>query len=440
MPYRMRQCSRIALLFLALADARSRLGAEGAAAAPPVPDFSALERGFADPPASARTRCFWWWLNGNVTKAAITRDLEELKAKGFGGALIFDAGGAYEQARFPIPAGPMFGTPSWLELFDHAMKEADRLGLELSLNIQSGCNLGGPDVKPDEAAKQLTWSRTTVTGPVADDLTLPLPTARDGYFRDIAVLAYPLDNRSGPRQSLRASSFQPDFPPDLVADASAQTFWVSAGRARGEGPTTDRPEWLEVSFRRARQVVGTRVVGRPGYGPKACALEASRDGRTYETLARFTLNNGEAAEVQFEPFEAGIFRLTCLEAFDPAHADAPRNVQVAEWALLEPNGGGRNETLPRPIRDLGAKALFREVGPSAPDCRSLLFDVDGIPGEPAVHRSLVQNLTNRVDASGKLRGGMPEGRWQIVRFGYTVCCCSASRRQRPLGRTGLSTI
>ena len=53
-----------------------------------------LSRGFADPPPSARTRAFWWWLNGNVTKAAITRDLEEMKAKGFGGVLLFDADGS----------------------------------------------------------------------------------------------------------------------------------------------------------------------------------------------------------------------------------------------------------------------------------------------------------------------------------------------------------
>src|ERR1035441_3672479 len=49
---------------------------------------SDLEKGFADPPNSARLRAYWWWLNGNVTKGAITRDLEEMKAKGFGGALI----------------------------------------------------------------------------------------------------------------------------------------------------------------------------------------------------------------------------------------------------------------------------------------------------------------------------------------------------------------
>ena len=53
-----------------------------------------LEAGFASPPPEARLRAYWWWLNGNVTKVSITHDLEEMKAKGFGGALLCDAGGA----------------------------------------------------------------------------------------------------------------------------------------------------------------------------------------------------------------------------------------------------------------------------------------------------------------------------------------------------------
>ena len=40
-----------------------------------------LARGFLVPPVQARLSCFWWWLNGNVTKEAISRDLEEMKAK-----------------------------------------------------------------------------------------------------------------------------------------------------------------------------------------------------------------------------------------------------------------------------------------------------------------------------------------------------------------------
>src|SRR5512143_1278859 len=94
-----------------------------------------LEAGWSDPPNSARLRAYWWWLNGNVTKAAITRDLEEMKAKGFGGALICDGGGSEQDGNDRVPHGPTFFTPEWRELYKHALHEADRLGLEMSLNI-----------------------------------------------------------------------------------------------------------------------------------------------------------------------------------------------------------------------------------------------------------------------------------------------------------------
>ena len=64
-----------------------------------------LEAGFRDPPHSAGIRAFWWWLNGNVTKEAITRDLEEMKAKGFNGALIFDADGSSQRGNARSPPG-----------------------------------------------------------------------------------------------------------------------------------------------------------------------------------------------------------------------------------------------------------------------------------------------------------------------------------------------
>ena len=37
---------------------------------------SALDAGWQNPPNEARLRAYWWWLNGNVTRASITRDLE----------------------------------------------------------------------------------------------------------------------------------------------------------------------------------------------------------------------------------------------------------------------------------------------------------------------------------------------------------------------------
>ena len=80
-------------------------------AAPAATQTPSLEAGFAAPPPAARLRAFWWWLNGNVTKASITRDLVGMREKGFGGAVLFDAGGAkqaYMGSNDQVPAGPVF--------------------------------------------------------------------------------------------------------------------------------------------------------------------------------------------------------------------------------------------------------------------------------------------------------------------------------------------
>ncbi|OHB75142.1 MAG: hypothetical protein A2Z25_21710 [Planctomycetes bacterium RBG_16_55_9] len=159
-----------------------------------------LEEGFTRPPQSAGIRCFWWWLNSNVTQEAITRDLEGMKAKGFSGAMIFDAGGAEQRSNKQVPAGPTFATPQWRELFKHAVREADRLGLELSLGIQSGWNLGGPNVTPQMAAKMLTWSETKIEGPASIEQKLPVPQNRADFYEDIAVLAFPLKRAPGGQQ------------------------------------------------------------------------------------------------------------------------------------------------------------------------------------------------------------------------------------------------
>jgi alpha-L-rhamnosidase len=154
--------------------------------------IAVLRDGFRSPPSQARLRCYWWWLNGNTDKATITHDLEEMKAKGFGGALLVDAGGAGQNGNQSVPAGPKFGSPEWIALYVHALKEADRLGIEITLNIMSGWNLGGPTVKPEDASKLLTFTRISVDGGKPQDIAIPQPPSKNGFYRDIAVLAYPL--------------------------------------------------------------------------------------------------------------------------------------------------------------------------------------------------------------------------------------------------------
>jgi len=156
----------------------------------PASTAQTLDAGWQQPPPEARTRAYWWWLNGNVTSNAITRDLEEMQAKGWGGALLADAGGAEQNGNDRVPAGPVFGSPAWRALFRHTLAEAARLGLELSLNAQSGWNIGGPMVKAEDAVKKLTWAQTNVTGGAQVSLAFPRPPANDNFYRDAHVLAW----------------------------------------------------------------------------------------------------------------------------------------------------------------------------------------------------------------------------------------------------------
>jgi hypothetical protein len=149
-----------------------------------------LEKGFANPPMESRIYAYWWWLNGNVTPQSITRDLEEMKKMGWGGAAIFDADGASQWGNRTVPPGPTFGSDRWRSLFLHTLREADRLGLELSLNIQSGWNVGGPGVQPETAAKIVVWSQTQIAGGNKIDQSLPVPKHDKRYYRDIAVVGY----------------------------------------------------------------------------------------------------------------------------------------------------------------------------------------------------------------------------------------------------------
>ena len=156
-------------------------------------DLSDLAVNFRNPSSQYGPSCWWWWLNGNVTPEAISSDLEAMAEKGFSGAVIVDAGGASQRGNKDVPAGPVFGSPQWRSLFVHALDEACRLGLEMGFNIQSGWNLGGPCITAEHAAKRLTFSEVHVSGS-AGKIVLPEPPKSYDYYRDIAVLAFPVDS------------------------------------------------------------------------------------------------------------------------------------------------------------------------------------------------------------------------------------------------------
>ncbi len=174
-----------------------------------------LRRNFLSPPNSAKPWCYWWWLKGMASPAGITRDFEEMKKQGIAGALLFDAGEGGPE----VPQGAAFMSRPWRELFKHALHEADRCGIVLSVNLCSGWNAGGPWVTPEHAAKKLAASTTVVQGAGRATVVLPKPETVQGFYRDIVVLASPLAEAL-PGCKLVASSQYQGYAPALAEDGS----------------------------------------------------------------------------------------------------------------------------------------------------------------------------------------------------------------------------
>ena len=162
-----------------------------------------LERGFIAPPDSNKPWVYWYWCDGNITREGITADLEAMKRVSIGGALIFDA-------KVGNPPGPVrFMTPEWRGMIKYAIAEANRLGLKISINNDAGWEgSGGPWITPEISSQKVVWSETVVRGPGPFNGVLPQPPTKEGYYRDIAMLAFPTPRGDEEGKGYRLKAFE----------------------------------------------------------------------------------------------------------------------------------------------------------------------------------------------------------------------------------------
>ena len=153
---------------------------------PAIGAADTLENTFLTPPHDARPHTWYHMMNGNVTKAGITRDFEAIADLGLGGVQMFDAGCA-------IPAGDLsFNSPEWFDMLHHAAKEARRLGLEICLpNCSGWSSSGGPWNPPSNGMKRVVFMEVSGCGPKHFRASIPRETNDHGFYQDIAVLAFP---------------------------------------------------------------------------------------------------------------------------------------------------------------------------------------------------------------------------------------------------------
>jgi alpha-L-rhamnosidase/Concanavalin A-like lectin/glucanases superfamily len=341
-----------------------------------------LAAGFVSPPADARPRTFWLWMNGNVTREGITLDLEAMHRVGVGGVMIFD-GSDY------LPAGPAgYLDPHWRSLMTHAIQEGNRLGIDIGMHNSPGwSSSGGPWVKPEMSMQQLSWTETAVTGGGRVERDLVRPHANEGFYRDAFVIAFPsLPAETVPyEQALaRVSAGGVELPKTALSDGLFDTTVKLA---------PDAPLLFE--FAEPVELQGLTVLpALKGRFPRL-QIEASADGTVFAPLCTVS-----------SPGRHGIVA-------PGARAFAPTTTR---FVRVTPSGVGEIGDLvfhraPR-IADWVAKANFdyRVTGqlalPSA------------VPTAATVDPSSVIDLTAKLQGD-RLVWDAPAGAWTILRIGHT---------------------
>jgi hypothetical protein len=141
-----------------------------------------LVEGFKNPPDTAKPWVFWLWINGNISREGITKDLEAMKRVGIGGVLWMEVSGGAWAPKGPIGAG----SREWHDAMQWAISEADRLGLAFALSVDFGYGSGGPHITPELSMQKLVCSETEVSGGASVTMKLKQPVV--GTKPDVVVL------------------------------------------------------------------------------------------------------------------------------------------------------------------------------------------------------------------------------------------------------------
>lgn len=396
------------------------------AAAPGVPGD--LEAGFRDPPNEARPSAYWLWLNGYVNRAHVEPELKAFHDAGVRGLCIFDMGARGSPEALP-PAGPPFMSEQSVADIAHAVRVAGRLGMDVQLSVASSWDMGGAWVEPRHASMGLFQSETAIDGPAAVDRVLPFPPIPakaprrpDGtpaFYRDIAVLALPADRRlpgydfvfrldpPGVRSLDYAVLHNtPSEDPATYGDLHLFTkdFSVAVSTTT---PTDD-------AFREV-----LRGSLKPTTGPQRFDVPPAK-----ARYVRLRILSGHNPD--FDRVQLGEFQLFDTEGINVVASHAADRNRDGAALLGRPPALGRDRAW-----TAGNLHDGRTTGAGGAWCA---------PGPPPLfieNPGTIVDLTDRIDAEGRLRWNAPAGRWTILRL---VCMNTGERLKVPSPNSdGLAT-
>lgn len=153
-----------------------------------------LEEEFRNPPDSARPGVYWYFMDGNLDRDEMIRDLDAMKEAGLGHVV-------HLEVNVNVPRGPVVSlSPQWLEMFGDAVRHAEKIGIGVTVGSGPGwTGSGGPWIAQEESMQHLVVSETNLKGPSAFRGQLPVAPQRDkwwkmqecDFYQDVAVHAFP---------------------------------------------------------------------------------------------------------------------------------------------------------------------------------------------------------------------------------------------------------
>ena len=332
-----------------------------------------LEKDFLSPPDATKPRCYWYWMDGNITTNGITKDLEAMRRVGIGEAYI---GIIADQSRLAPGDIKALTEPFW-DTMTHAVREGTRLGVDIGVfNSPGWSQSGGPWVKPEQSMRHLVLPEIRLHGPQHFSEKLPRP--KEGVFQDVAVLAFPA----------------PKDDADSIASLGGKV--AKAQRVVTiEFPETITARNLTVSPSRQINV--------------AAELQASVDGKTFQTIRRFTVDRHnlgiEVGPVPLAPVVVA-FPATTARVFR-LMLSSPEDIGAVQLS-----GAARVDS----IAEKSLAKVFQDPQPPF-DFYTWPQQAEPDSSDRLIATEAVQNLSQKLRPDGSLDWDVPAGDWIIQRVG-----------------------
>ncbi|WP_343671234.1 glycosyl hydrolase [Chitinophaga sp.] len=398
-----------------------------------------LYKFFINPPDEARPRVWWHWMNGNITKNGIRKDLEWMHRVGIGGFHNFEVELARSDKSQIVDKPLVYMTPEWVDAFRFAAALADSLKLEMAIAGSPGFSeTGGSWVKPEDGMKKLVWTETRVKGGTSN-IKLPAPLGITGpfqnipmqpfgerkvnitkdllFYRDIAVLAYklPQADRSLSDLGVVVTSSGNHFTLSQLTDDDLSTSVLLPK------DTVKGYAWIQFAFPQPQTIKAVSMVGggNPGmFGMGADpadgrALEASDDGVNYRLIAHIPPGAILQQTIPVPATTAKYFRIIVKNP--PAPFNRAATMGLADKSRKNSDGTEIAEIV---LHTADRINRFEEKSAFAPAAN--LLDKKTTAASNDIVTEVI-NITDKLNADGTINWIAPQGgEWKIVRFGYSL--------------------